>query len=339
MKNSPLSICGVNIQPGERVTLALPTPEIYTCVSSHIPMHILHGKKEGPRLLICGTFHGDEMNGIAIVQRLLHLKILKNLVGTLIAIPVMNIYGLINRSRFLPDGHDLESSFPGSETGSFSSRFASAFTSKVLNHCTHYLNIETGGPNCYEIPHIVYQKEDEMAYRLAKRFGSSLIKSKTEQLGIFHRDGNQLKRPVLIYKGGEANRIDEWPIRVGVKGICRLMRELGMVRLKTLARLEEPYEVSEMTWMHAPGSGLFSFKKRIGVHVEKGESLGMISDPFGTGKEYAVIAQETGTITAITTQPLVYEGQAVVQIGSHEKALPPPLPIDIPAVRPDIVNN
>lgn len=339
MKNTILSICGVNVQPGERVTLALPTPEIYTCAPLHIPMHVIHGKKEGPRLLVCGTFHGDEVNGIGILQRLLNMSALKSLVGTLIAIPVMNVYGLINRSRNLPDGHDLEASFPGSETGSFASRLAHIFTAEILDHCTHYLSIRTGGPENYKMPHLVYQKEDETAARLAKTFGASLIRSTKENLGIFYHDAKKPKCPVLVYEGGEANRLDEWSVKTGVKGISRIMRDLGMIRLKSSSKPFEPYEVSQTTEVHASGSGLFSFKKRVGLHVEEGEVLGTISDPFGTAQHYNVLAPATGTILSVTTHPLIFEGQIVVEIGHHEKPLPPPLPIEMPAIQPDIVNN
>jgi len=124
MKNQPITICGIEIQPGEKLTLAIPTPQIYTCAPLHIPMHIIHGKKAGPRMLICATMYGDEVNGIDIVDRLLNLSILKNLSGTLLCIPVMNVYGLINHSRYLPDGKDLAKSFPGSDVGSFAARSA-----------------------------------------------------------------------------------------------------------------------------------------------------------------------------------------------------------------------
>jgi len=267
MKNTTLTICGINVQPGERVTLALPTPEIYTCAPMHIPMHVLHGRKAGPKLLICGTFHGDEVNGIAIIQRLLNSGSLKSLSGTLIAIPVMSVYGLINHSRLLPDGHDLEASFPGSETGSFAARLAHIFTTEILDHCTHYLGIRTGGPERYKVPHVLYQKEDEVAYKLAQSFGSQIIQSTEDKLGIFDHDPNKPKCPVLIYEAGEANRLDEWAVRTGVKGMVRIMRELGMIRLKSSQKVVSPFEVSETTLVRAPGSGLFSFKKRVGDQV------------------------------------------------------------------------
>jgi len=122
----------------------------------HIPMHIIHGKKAGPRVLICATLYGDEAIGIDIVHRLLKLGLLKNLQGTLICIPVMNVYGLINQTRLLPDGHDLANSFPGSQKGSFASRLAHLFTSEVISLMTHCINIRCGQSNIYKLPQVYY---------------------------------------------------------------------------------------------------------------------------------------------------------------------------------------
>ncbi|MCF7806462.1 MAG: succinylglutamate desuccinylase/aspartoacylase family protein, partial [Simkaniaceae bacterium] len=143
-KNSRLSICDTVIQPGERVTLALPTPEIYTCAPSYIPIHVIHGKRKGPCLLVCAALHGDEINGVAIIQKLLEIDLLNKISGTLIAIPVMNIFGLITQSRHLLDRRDLAGSFPGSETGSFASRLAYLLTTEVLSKVTHCIDIHTG---------------------------------------------------------------------------------------------------------------------------------------------------------------------------------------------------
>ena len=339
MKNTTLTICGIDVQPGEKLTLALPTPEIYTCAPLHIPMHVLHGKKEGPKLLICGTFHGDEVNGIAIIQRLLNSATLKNLAGTLITIPVMSVYGLINHSRLLPDGHDLEASFPGSETGSFAARLAHIFTSEILDHCTNYLSIKIGGPERYKVHYVVYQEGDESGYRLAKAFKAPLIRSTKEKLGIFYHDPGKPKCPVMVYEAGEANRLDEWSVRVGVKGITKVMSELGMIRLKSLPKESNPYEIVQSSWVRAPGSGLFSFTKQTGMYIERGMPLGIVSDPFGTGQQHQVTALESGIILEITTQPLVYEGQIIAQIGHYERPIPPPAPGEIPPVQPDIINN
>ena len=132
MKNTEFIIGNISIQPGEKISLALPTPEIYTCAPMHIPVHVINGKKKGPTLLVCAAIHGDEANGIMIVKRLLELKHLSALKGTLIVIPVANIFGLITQTRYLPDGRDLEKSFPGMPEGSYAARLAYQLNQEIL---------------------------------------------------------------------------------------------------------------------------------------------------------------------------------------------------------------
>lgn len=339
MKARPLTISGIDVQPGERLTLALPTPEIYTCAPLHIPMHILHGKREGPTLLICATFYGDEVNGIAIVKRLLQLSSLKSLSGTIIAIPVMNVYGLINRTRFLPDGHDLANSFPGSEKGSFAARMAYLFSEEILAHCTHSISIRTGGPHTYKIPQVYFREGDEASVQLANAFQPRVKQPALDETGfVFPRlaEGN---RPALIYEGGEAHRADEWTIRMGVRGIMKVLKHLKMVRDKPTSKSSSisPITMSKSYWIRASASGLYHSEIKVGTRVEGGQRLAVITDPFGTEQKYEVLAPETGIVTAVNTHPLVYEGQGVVQLGVGKEVEEHKMMPEIPPIQPDVV--
>ena len=339
MKQKPLTISGADVQPGERVTLAMPTPEIYTCAPLYMPMHIIHGKKEGPTLLICGTFYGDEVNGIAIVQRLLQMSSLKNLHGTLIAIPVMNVYGLINRTRLLPDGHDLTTSFPGSEMGSFSSRLAHVFSEQVLSHCTHCVNIRTGSPHTYKIPQIYYDKRDSASQSLASVFEAPVQHPWSEQDEFFFYAATERRIPFLIYEGGEAHRTDEWTIRTGVRGLMKLMRHLKMIPTKSPSKSPSysGVTIQRSEWIRASGSGLYHLQGKIGSRVKSDQSLALITDPFGTEKTYHITASEMGIITAVNTHPLVYEGQGVIQIGISDEDAEQTLPQEVIDMQPDLV--
>ena len=334
MKNDPLYICGTAVQAGEKITFALPTPEIYSCAPMHIPMHILHGKKKGPRVLICATLYGDETNGIDIVHRLLNLSLLKKLRGTLICIPVMNVYGLINHTRYFPDGKDLANSFPGSQKGSFASRLAHLFTSEVIDLMTHCINIRCGASHIYKLPQVYYHPEDQEATHLAQLFGAHLIRPSNEKTGFFYSEAGRPKCPTLIYEGGEAHRTDTYSAKMGVKGIVRVLKELDMIRLKP-----EPAKTSTVTaqhsiWMRSPISGLFHFRKRVGQWVEKNQLVATVTDPFGTAKSVDIHASENGVIGAITTHPHVYEGQGVMEICLSERQLRPNFelePLDVEA--------
>jgi predicted deacylase len=315
-KSRSFSICGVEVQPGEKVTLALATPEIYTCAPFHVPMHVIHGRKEGPRLLICATQYGNEVNGIAILQKLLHLNLLKTLQGTLIAIPVMNVYGLIHHTKFLPDEGDLLKNFPGSRTGSFTSRLAHLFSSQILQHVTHCINIQSGAAHIYKLPQVCHEADDDASKHLAEMFEAPVIYSTDEKTGFFSRDPEMPRCPTLIFRGGEAERTDDLTIRTGLKGIIKVMRELHMVRLKSSLRKEAfSLTIKKTSWIRAPGSGLFSLLKKVGTKVEMGERLAVIIDPFGTSQQYDVVAKDSGVIIAVNTHPLVNEGQGIVQLG------------------------
>lgn len=338
MKNQPLDIYGLKVQPGERLTLALPTPEIYTCAPLHIPMHVIHGKKDGPRVLICATLYGDEANGIDIVHRLLETRLLKNLTGTLICVPVMNVYGLINHTRLLPDGHDLADSFPGSEKGSFASRLAHLFTSEIINLMTHCINIRSGVPHIYKLPQVYYHPEDPAATQLAHVFGAPIVRPSNEKTGFFYSEQGTPKRPTLIYEGGEAHRSDEYSVKIGLKGIIRVLKDLGMVKIKNTKPSENNFVLAKKTkWIHAPGSGIFQVKKNVGSHVSKGEILATIADPFGSLQQYEVTAQGEGILTSITTYPHVFEGQRLMELALTKEEHD--IPLEVPTIEPNFIDN
>ncbi|MCB1109928.1 MAG: succinylglutamate desuccinylase/aspartoacylase family protein [Chlamydiia bacterium] len=339
MKNDTLKICGIDVQPGEKLTFALPTPEIYSCAPMHIPMHIIHGKKAGPRVLICATLYGDEANGIDIVHRLLNLSLLKKLQGTLICIPVMNVYGLINHTRLLPDGHDLANSFPGSQKGSFASRLAHLFTSEVISLMTHCINLRCGTENVYKLPQVYYHPEDQEATQLAELFGAPIIRPSNEKTGFFYSEAGTPKCPTLIYEGGEAHRTDSYSAKIGVKGIVKVLKELDMIRLKSEPKKTETLVTPKSLWVHSPTSGLFHFRKRIGQKVEKDQIMATIADPFGTAMNVDILAPQSGIISATTTHPHVYEGQGVIEICLSDKHPSSNIELEPSVVEPNIVEN
>ncbi len=327
MKNKPLTISNLSIQPGEKIALALPTPELYTCAKIHIPIHVLHGKKQGPVLVICAAMHGDEMNGIAMIQKLLNLHLLKSLTGTLIAIPVLNINGLIMQSRSLPDQRDLEGSFPGSETGSFASRLAHLLTTEIFSLATHCIDLHAGEPQMEKQPQVHTLMQYEEAKNMARAFGAPVTIDTDSQRGLLwlaHKEENPV--PTIIYDTGEPMRLDVHGIREGVKGIVRVMRHLQMLPAqKASAYAEESIVVNSPPWIHSSSSGLCRFYKSLGDRIHKGALIARISDPFGTKNKEEIIAPCDGVILARTSRPIVNEGDTIVQIvettRSHEPIL------------------
>ncbi len=324
MKSKPFKICNISVQPGERITLALPTPELYTCAPMHIPVHVLHGKREGPCLLVCGAIHGDEMNGVAIIQRLLELSLVKKLSGTLIAVPVVNVYGLIARSRNLPDQRDLEGSFPGSKIGSFAARLANLFTDEILQHATHVIDLHTGEPYHSRFPQIQTNFEDEQAKKIGKAFGAPIMTHTDSPRSLLWLI-KEKEIPALIYEGGEALALDETAIRYGVKGIIRVMRDLKMLKLpkKHAGKSPESLEVENTSWIYAPRSGLCQRFKKLGQKVHKKDCIAIVSDPFGTGQKDKVYSNVDGIVISQNSLPIVNEGDPILQIAETEKTIKP----------------
>lgn len=320
MKNKPFSIGNTLIQPGERLTLGLPTPELSTYTSMHIPIHVIHGKREGPCLLVCAAMHGDEMNGIAIVHRLLNSKLLKSLRGTLIAVPAINVYGLMTLTRNLPDRRDLDGSFPGSLSGSFAARLAHHLTQEILNKATHCVDIHTAEPHQSCLPHIQTNLEIAETEKMAKAFQPFVVVGTKSERGLLWQ--NNLQIPTLIYQAGEPLRLDERSIRTGYHGILRVMRSLDMLKLK--GKLEyQPVEVKATKWLRAPGSGLCHLSKKHGSSVKKGELLADIYDPFGTSQKFQIYSPQQGIILTLNTLPIVNEGDPIVELAPTDEEVAP----------------
>lgn len=321
MRNKPLDFGNTVVQPGESITVALPTPEIYTCAPMHIPIHIVHGKQEGPCLLVCSAIHGDETNGVALIQRLLQLQLLKSLRGTLICIPVLNIYGLITNSRLLPDRRDLESSFPGSVKGTFADRLAYYLSQEIFEKADYFLDIHSGDPHFLKLPHIQANLNDELSSQFARAFDSPIILHTESNKGLLWQV-TERKKPALIYETGEALRLDEFGIRLGLKGIIKLMKHLGMLKLKKTLPPPKSLVIRASYWNRTPNSGLCVLHKKIGAHIQKGDLLYQISDPFGTTQVHEEYATMDGIVLGQNNVPLVNEGDSILEIATLEDTKP-----------------
>lgn len=324
MVHAPLKINGTKIQPGQRLTLDIPLPQLYTHTPMTMPAHVVCGKRDGPRLFVCAALHGDELNGIEIIRRLLKLRTLHRLCGTLVAIPMVNVYGVIHHSRNLPDRRDLNRSFPGSERGSLASRVADLFMREIVANCTHGIDLHTGAGHRDNLPQIRGNLEDDETARLAKLFGVPVLINSRIRDGSLREAAAERGVQMLLYEAGEALRFDEFSIRPGVQGIVNVMRGLGMLprsRRKSLPR--EPYIANSSSWVRAPESGILRTVVGLGARVHAQDRLGFIADPFGDA-ETEMFAEAGGIVIGRTNLPLVHEGEAVYHIArfddTHEVA-------------------
>jgi predicted deacylase len=314
----PFSINDVIINPGQRNTVNLEVPDLYIRTGLKLPIHVIHGKKDGPVLFLSGAIHGDEINGVEIIRRILNNKRINSLKGTLIAVPVVNIFGFINQTRYLPDRRDLNRSFPGSETGSLAARMANVFLQKVVSKCTHGIDLHTAAIHRDNLPQIRALMDDEETDRIARAFSLPVILNTTIQAGTLRESAEKMGVKVIVYEAGEALRFDEASIRGGVKGIISVMREIGMLPNvnKSKTRIE-PLVANSSAWVRASQSGILRIMKTLGSTVKKNDLMGIISDPFGE-MEKEVIAPSNGIVVGRTNIPLVNEGEALFHIAQFK---------------------
>lgn len=310
----PFEINGETIEPGEIRLVELPVPRLNLSAQAVMPVHVLHSKKPGPRLFVCAAIHGDELNGIEIVRRLVAHKALKKLRGTLLAIPVVNVYGLVHASRYLPDRRDLNRSFPGSERGSLAARLAHLFMKEVVTRCSHGIDLHTGAIHRTNLPQIRANLDDPTTEELARAFGVPVLINSSLRDGSLRECAAEAGIPMLLYEAGEALRYDEVSIRGGVQGILNVMRALEMLPPSLHKRPDnEPFVASQTHWQRAPETGLLRSITPLGAAVTAGELLGEVDDPF-RNTQHPVIAATGGLVIGRAQSPLVNEGDAIFHI-------------------------
>lgn len=311
---SELEIGGVSISLGEEKRIDLPSVHLYTDTPMPIPVYVKRGKKPGPIMFVSAAIHGDELNGIEIISRLLNSRSLGKLKGTLIAVPMVNPYGVISQSRYMPDRRDLNRSFPGSARGSLAGRIASIFLKEIVSKCDYGIDLHTGALHRSNLPQIRANLDDELTCTLAKTFGVPVLINADTRDGSLRQSAAERGVTMLLYEAGEALRFDELSIRAGLRGITNVMRHLGMLN-KTRSRGTgvEPFIARNSVWVRATDSGIITHKKQLGDHVQKGDVLAIIADPYGKELD-RVDAPVEGIIIGKQNIPLAQEGEALYHI-------------------------
>ncbi|WP_048307187.1 succinylglutamate desuccinylase/aspartoacylase family protein [Halomonas sp. PR-M31] len=319
MARSSFELAGVHVAPGTRTQIDVPIAKLYTHAPLHIPVEVVHGRQPGPVLLVCSAIHGDEINGVEIVRRLLRSSALRRLRGTLIAVPVVNVFGFVQHTRYLPDRRDLNRCFPGAEAGSLGSRVAALFREQIVDLATHIIDLHTGAIHRTNLPQIRAQlgSSSETA-RMADAFGAPVILNAELREGSLRAYAQSRGVPVLTYEAGEALRFDEWSIAPGVRGILRVMRTLGMLATSRQRAISRPTEIANgSSWARATGDGILRPRVRLGARVAKGQLLGLVADPFGNA-EGEVIANADGIVIGMSNLPLVNEGEALFHVARFD---------------------
>lgn len=316
MKNSKLNICNATIHPGERVNLALPLPDFYSCTSFYMPIKVIHGKEPGPCLLIFSAVKGDELNGLEIINRLLESDKLSEIRGTLIAVPVLNILGLIGPSRAHNDKH-LERCFPGIENGSYGERLAHIFTREILSKSDCCIELQTGSINHDILPQIYCDINNIEGKRLAQSFKAPVITNVSTQNNSLRKTAEQLGIPLIVYQAGEAMRFDKIAIDLGLAGIHNVMEALNMINPSQQNQsIFQSIFSQDHDWIRAHRSGVFMSTVELGQKIHTGQRIGTINDPFSADTAEVVKAENEGIVVGINRHPLIYEGQTILKVAT-----------------------
>ncbi len=316
------------IQPGTRETIHLPV----SVLSDHTPVtlsaHVIHGRRPGPTMFVSAAIHGDEVIGVEIVRRLLRTPNVDSLKGTLIAVPIVNAFGFMNHSRYLPDRRDLNRSFPGSKRGSLAARLADIFIHEIVERSDIGIDLHSAAIHRTNLPQIRVSPGERKIVGLAEAFGAPLIITSKTREGSLRQVAATLGVDMLLYEAGEGLRFDEMAVRSGVSGILRVMRHCGMVTARGIAKPKvAPIRSASSYWFRAPAGGLMRAFKAIGEEVETGDVLGTIADPFGE-VETELVVDEPGLLIGRTNLPNINEGDGLFHIAQIKKSVDAAATID-----------
>lgn len=316
-----LHILGEKIKPGEKRTLNFNLAKLYTTTSVEVPIIINRSKKPGPCVLLTAGIHGDEINGVEIVRQVISKKINKPARGTIICIPVINVFGFLNMERAFPDGRDLNRVFPGTRNGSLASRFAHQFSTKILPVANYCLDFHTGGGSRFNVAQIRVDPSDSELMELAKIFGAPFIVYSKNIQKSYRSTCARMNIPVMLFEGGKSQISDKDIAREGVHGAMRILEHLNMLS-KDFTPPEfnnKTITIESSTWIRAKYSGLLHLKTTCGDFVEKNEIIATITDPYGFFR-HKVKASNDGYIINTNEASLVYQGDAIFHISTANNA-------------------
>ena len=314
MARAAFAIGTQRIAPGTRASVALPVSAMPDHTPVNLSVEVVHARRDGPTMFVSAAVHGDEIIGVEIVRRLLRAPQLKSLRGTLLVVPIVNSFGFLARSRYLPDRRDLNRCFPGSAGGSLGARLAHIFLNDVVVRCDFGIDLHSAAVHRTNLPQIRVSPHDSSTARMARAFGAPVILNAALREGSLRSEAADRGTAVLLYEAGEALRFDEFAVRAGVAGILRVMRNEGMLPAKSIARARTPSLICQSSqWLRAPSGGLLRTFRAEGEVVNQGDVLAAVSDPSGDA-ESEIAAPRDGILIGRAVLPVVNEGDAVFHL-------------------------
>jgi predicted deacylase len=306
-------IHGTRIGLGEQVLTRLNISRLPSGTIIDIPVHVFRGAEDGPVVLLLAGMHGDEVNGVEIVRRLLRRKKLQPEKGTVIAIPVLNIYGFLNFSREVPDGKDVNRSFPGNARGSLASRVAAVFVQEILPWVDFGIDFHTGGASRANYPQVRCLLEDAASARLAQAFGAPFQLNAPFRIKSLRKEAAKNGKTIIVYECGESLRLAEAGIRTGMEGALRVLAALGLQK----SELPPPAAgrvCQQARWVRAQVAGMFRTRVKLGQYIRKGQLIGSIADPYGE-MSFSIKSPFSGYVVGLNHMAVINQGDALMHVG------------------------
>ena len=313
-----MKILGKHIGLGASLEIKMDIARLYTRSKVDVPIIVERGEEDGPCLLLIGGIHGDEVNGVEIVRQIISKGYNKPKKGTIICIPLLNVFGFLNKDRKFPDGRDLNRVFPGSKAGSLASRFAYYFMKEVVPNVDYCIDFHTGGAERFNAPQLRTIGANEEMLNLATTFGAPFIMFAKNREKTFRESMTKLGKKVLLFEGGKSLYLDNNITKTGMQGAINVMHALGINDFvnngHALVKPSIPVIIKKSIWIRAKHAGLYRSSIELGEKVKKGTMLGSISDPFGSFEKPIYSAQE-GYVICANQACLVNQGDAMFHIG------------------------
>jgi predicted deacylase len=307
-----MNINGTEIAAGEEKVVDVNIARLPSHTTIDISITIARSLEPGPVLLLTGGLHGDEINGSEIVRRMIENNDHIPKIGTVICIPIINVYGFIYFSRYVPDGKDVNRSFPGNKNGSLASRMANFLTKEILPIIDYGIDFHTGGADRTNFPQVRCMMKDQKNVELAEAFHAPFTLDSKFRPNSLRQTANKLGKNILVYEGGESSRFDEYAIQEGIKGARRMMRHLGMREEADKAEYEN-LVIKNSSWVRAKKSGVFLSAVKSGDRIKKNQLLGHINDPYG-GFKNKVTSAVNGFVIGLNHNPIIHEGDALMHL-------------------------
>ncbi len=313
-KNKKFVILGTEILPGKSAQLNLDVAKLHTTTPILVPVIVERAKIDGPVVLLMAGLHGDEINGVEIIRRIIRKGFNKPNIGTIICLPVFNIFGFLNLKRELPDGRDLNRSFPGSSSGSLASQFAYHFMKEIAPHVDYIIDFHTGSAQRNNFPQIRCVMKNTQSVDLAKIFNPPFILNSEFIPKTIRESVHKLGKNILLFEGGKTNNIEEKVVEEGINGVKNVLNHLGLRSFKIdISQGREPILLKKSKWLRSPNSGMFQAIVENGAAIKKGEVIAIVTDPFGK-MEKKIKAPNDGYIICLNESPVVYKGDALFHI-------------------------